>query len=462
VLVRVRGIYATSITKLLIEGGFSITQPSKPIQDRFQLEPRYDPPDVTIKDLDPPVGVLVLGKCEVVEKVLGVLSKMPQSFIVRSPVPLHAVIVGRVVRRDDKLLVELSENIYARVPSRYVLSEGHVGAFTVVKTPLSPGEDVVVEPDVYITGKYVSIVPGGRILVSKHIGDPEKRRLLQSLGNALRERLGAYGIKFRSSAKYADLEVLMAEIEGLLSKLYEFPDRVKSASPYSVLEEGECIAKILFGREARVKLDDVRNSVLPTARLHHTLKIFSRRGEVIELLDELSTCCSREKSEEVIENFLLKRATRVEVMHLKPWGDVVWMRGDVVSYDGRDLVIYRRLRPGGLLNGLRIPKEEGDYALTCVRRGEWFVVHTYYKRDGNIKGSYVNINTPPEFTKRRILYVDLLVDVVVGEEVRILDVDELETCRYVPSDVKERALSVAGELAKAKPECTERGILFRG
>lgn len=460
-LARVRGIYATAVTKLLLDGGFEITQPSKPIQERFKLEPRYVPPDVTVKDLEPPIGVLVIGECNAVERALEILSKLSHTFVVRSPVPLHAVIMGEVAKVGEELVVKLREGLYAKAPRKYVLSKGYVGVFTVVRTPLSPKESVLVEPDVYTTGKYVSIVPGGRTILSEHIRDPEKQRLLTSLASMFKDKLGAYGLKFRSSAKYAGIDELISEIEHLLERLNAIPEKARRSPPHAVLEPGECIAKVVFSREARLELDDVRNSVVPTTRLHHVLKMFSRRGDVVELLDGLSASCSRDQAENHIEDFLLRKALRIEIMHIKPWGDFVRMHGDVVHYDGRDLVVARRLKPGGTLDGLGVPKEEGDYALTCIRRGEWFVVHTYYRKCGEIKGTYVNINTPPEFTKLRALYIDLLVDVVVGEEAKVLDVEELERCEYIPRELKDRVLSLARSLVNTPMECSDRGIVVK-
>ena len=61
-LARVRGIYATAVTKVLLDSGFGITQPTKPILERFRLEPIFDPPDVTVKDLSDRAGVLVVGE----------------------------------------------------------------------------------------------------------------------------------------------------------------------------------------------------------------------------------------------------------------------------------------------------------------------------------------------------------------------------------------------------------------
>lgn len=48
--VRVRGIYSTALTALLLERGFTIVEPSPVIQQRLGLPEDAAPPEVTVSD----------------------------------------------------------------------------------------------------------------------------------------------------------------------------------------------------------------------------------------------------------------------------------------------------------------------------------------------------------------------------------------------------------------------------
>ncbi|MDW8103257.1 MAG: DUF402 domain-containing protein [Anaerolineae bacterium] len=94
------------------------------------------------------------------------------------------------------------------------------------------------------------------------------------------------------------------------------------------------------------------------------------------------------------------------------------------------LIILRRWRykGRGQYDGLNLPKEEGDYALTEVKEGSRILKHTYFGREGNLKGEFFNINTPVELYPGFIRYVDLEVDVVrwPDGQVRVVDEEELQ------------------------------------
>jgi len=47
---KVRGIYTTALTKLLLENDFQIVQPSQTIRVRFGIPDNNEPPDLKIKD----------------------------------------------------------------------------------------------------------------------------------------------------------------------------------------------------------------------------------------------------------------------------------------------------------------------------------------------------------------------------------------------------------------------------
>ena len=106
-------------------------------------------------------------------------------------------------------------------------------------------------------------------------------------------------------------------------------------------------------------------------------------------------------------------------------------------------------------DGLNIPKEEGDYAITRAKEGDWFYAHNYFRQSGQLIGTYYNINTLVEFYPESIRYVDLEIDVVRWTDGKIQVIDEESLDRhleagYLNEELKKRAEQTAYELKAAE------------
>ncbi|NPB01104.1 MAG: DUF402 domain-containing protein [Crenarchaeota archaeon] len=469
--VRIRGIYATALSKLLLDRGFTIVQPSQVIVDRFRIDnPSYEPPDVTIKDSDNVKGGLVLiGKCDAVEKILEVfLDISDEIFIWRCKIPLHRVVRGVVKKvEENRVIVDLGgvEGILPTL-SAPLYREGDVIPVTVVKTALRDDEDVILSNELRVDGKYVSIVPGGRVIMSKHIRDPEKRSELYALGMMYLNKLGGYGIKWRSSAQYAEYGELMKEIEELSHKLDEMRERAWSCEPYAVLQEGECVCEIVPSYSFRRAMDDVRNMVTPTIINHHSLKMFMRKTTIIDYTEHVLSYVTHErcKISRALIDFIFSRRYRVIIRHAKPDGSLIKIGPAVLVRYGDDIILARRLRSGGVLDGLGVPKEDGDFAVTWARFESWYLAHAYFSKEKRLKGVYVNVNTPIEPVKDGIYYVDLYVDVVKRSdenEPRIIDVEEFErlkSCNIIRESMYEKVRRVVEEVVSRFDEISSKCV----
>ena len=86
-----------------------------------------------------------------------------------------------------------------------------------------------------------------------------------------------------------------------------------------------------------------------------------------------------------------------------------------------------------------------------MTEGSWITEHRYFDKDGNLKGVYVNVNTPPEFLPSgQVQYVDLEVDLVraSGEPCRIIDSKlflALVRGGYVQGDIYVKVLKAVDE-----------------
>ena len=146
----------------------------------------------------------------------------------------------------------------------------------------------------------------------------------------------------------------------------------------------------------------------------------------------------------------LARESLARIEHVRVDGKVISLgEGTLAAADAADRrIVIRRFFRGGRYDGLDLPIEEGDYALTECREGDMFVRHTYYSRKGVSKGVYVNINTPVELYPWGVRYVDLEIDVVrrEGGEPFAVDRDKLQKITlqgHISPALEERASEVA-------------------
>lgn len=202
----------------------------------------------------------------------------------------------------------------------------------------------------------------------------------------------------------------------------------------------------------KTMLDAKRAEVTATLRHHHRLKLIDPdwvdRAES-ELGDAPGRQCDLEGV--VLERLViqpLQRQKYIKIEHVKPGGEVLHLRrGTPLSVEGHTLWMRRPFH-GGVYDGLDMPIERGDFAVTSVEDQAWYCVHRYFDKDENLKGEYVNINTPVELYADRIRYVDLFVDVVrrAGGKPRIVDEKELDEATrqgLLPMKLRNRALEIA-------------------
>lgn len=434
---RIRGIYATALTKLALDWGFEIVQPTQQIINRFGLKPDYSPPDITVKDHESKTGVVTIGECQAVDYFLERLRQYVDPVIAKASAGLHDVFVGRVVGEG---LVEAPGGQLMEVPRRYVVQPGSTSVFTVVKPPMGPLRGVAA-PEIVVEGKLLELNTTGRVSYSRYIAEQERLRL-RILAETKLKNYVSIGLRFKSSAKYASEDELAKEAEELYKEMLKIS---QGGPPGALLRRGKCIAVVLFDRQAKFKLDEARAAVVPTIRGHHALR-GQGLGKCLDLLDYAGA----DVYEKAVE-FLARG--RVVIYHVKPWGEVIKMRGEVVKISDDVLVVKRPLRPGGVLDGIGAKIEPGTYALTCVPKSGGYVVHSYYSASGVYLGTYVNINTDPEWG-RRIIYIDLLVDKAYGPDgvERVLDADELQRYAHMLPERLRRPEAPGGKI------CTSEGL----
>jgi len=438
VSVRIRGIYSTALTKVLLEEGFKISQPSQRIVERFNIEKIYDEFDVDIQDKRDSHGIVLVGtRVEEVKKVFE--EKFLDVFFRRIPYQLYGVYKGMVVKRDDRYVyVDIGSAIgtllIEELPDAV---EGDEVLVQVKKKNLLPHLSVLVT----IPGDYAVLIPKPigtqkHVKISRKIRDQNERERLRILG--LSVDLGDWGVLWRTAAAYKDWNLLKDE----LIKLSKIAKRLKDIDKYSApaqIVEGRDVYEVEFGGVTKSKLDDIRNTVVPTIGGHHKFKAYDPElGFAVEIAEGiLSKMPSQRKkvSDGFLEALINHKGPKTgwifRFEHVKPDGQVIRIGpGEIleISLNPIKLKVKRHLKPGKFYDGLDIPIENGDYAITEIEEGKWWFKHSYYDKEGNLKGEYYNICTPVEVYPDKARYIDLEVDIVKWPDgnKEIIDKEELK------------------------------------
>jgi hypothetical protein len=74
--VKIRGIYATALTKLLLDSGYRIVDPSPPIQQRFGLESLADLPEINTRSRSGGQGVIISGEADLLAPLVRLLQEI--------------------------------------------------------------------------------------------------------------------------------------------------------------------------------------------------------------------------------------------------------------------------------------------------------------------------------------------------------------------------------------------------
>jgi hypothetical protein len=220
------------------------------------------------------------------------------------------------------------------------------------------------------------------------------------------------------------------------------------------------VLEIEFPSRSKSCLDEIRNTVISTLPLHHRLKIIA--SDQVDVVEEKTLSHHPEMRESVardVERKLVwdryERGKEIAIEHVKLEGKVLNLsEGEVVEADfAKKRLVLKRFKFKGRskYDGLGIPKQEGDYAVSEIQEGDWYYRHTYHRAEGEKIGAYYNINTPVEFYPDRIRYVDLEIDVVQFADGRVKVVDEGELSKrfeegYLSATMREKALSEASRL----------------
>ncbi len=488
---RVRGIYTTALTRLLLDAGHDVVDASPPIRRRFDEAFPTAPPDLRVSTTDDAQGVGVVGDPDAVDAIRPLLTDIGIDTLAwTDPTPPGTVLDGEVTEtlgggavvalavgdvdsdndRDSDDDGSGGERREGYLPYGAVDARVDTGDHVRVQVRESTGPWVSRRPELDASlragGGIVSLEPGSGTRVD--VRDDEAARELAGMVDLLgieppegwRAVWGPAALDAGMDALEAGLNCAVDAAEGLADAAGETGVLTDETElPDGPLARPNAGVWVWFGRESRFALDELRREVETTMPGHHRIKAGSSSASAG--VDFAEALCDPDPDAEfpfavVAESFGPTEGDTLRIEHGKPDGRLITLgEGDVTELDADGgVTVEREMTPGGTYDALGGRREAGDVAVTSFSEGRWWYPTTYRSSDGDIKGTYVNVCTPVEVFPEAARYVDLHVDVIKhpdGTVERVDDavLDESVAAGHTPEPLAEKARSVAAALENA-------------
>jgi len=432
---KVRGIYSTALTKLLLDNDFEIVQPSLTIRKRFGLPENPEPPDLNIKDRYDLQGVRVLGSSGAVGAFQSALHLVFEDVLTRKwQVSVDGIYKGNVVEPNkDTVCIDVGNGIVGRLPESEIVNVNGKHVTVQVERRRIGATQPVLTTKLKIVGNYAILAQKAKVGVSLKIRDLDKRRELYALGEKL--ALDGWAIIWREPSANQPREALESEIASLFEKVKILNEKEHSTKAATLLIEGLTSMDVEFPSVSKRHLDELRASFAQTLDGHHFYK--SCGGKISAALEMAEKLLEKGQSSSEVESSFKNQiicefpeaGSLVDIEHVKLSGFVFHLgQATIESLDNKIVQYSRIMRSNGVYDGLGVTKEAGDKAISKTKTGESYIATKYISKEGEWKGTYINLNTPVEVYPKKLRYVDLEVDVCIGPDgtIKVLDMEKLE------------------------------------
>lgn len=463
--VRVRGIYATALTKVLEStDGVSVVDASRAIDRRFDAAFDGGDADATIRMSEDREGIEISGSGEAVGHVEEIVRDVGQdTFSWTAVAPKGAIFEGEVVRTNrGGGIVSLGGGREGFLP--FGATDDYLGEGDTVRVqvheprpPWAEGEPKL-GTEIRAAGEIATLVRGVDALVAgtpDGTAEHELARTTEMLSTTVPE---AWGVRWEYAAEDADMSVLDSALRAAVEQAEMIEAALESSSDQNPLVTPLATTWVWFGRESRFALDEHRDAVTPTMTGHHRIKAgSSTAGTAVDFAEQLDAVDGEFPFGPVTAVFGPVVGEEVAIRHGKPDGRCLTLGTGTVTdrtIEKQRITVEREISSRGTYDALGTDREPGDIATTRFTEGRWWYPTVYRSEDGQTKGTYVNIATPVEIFPRSVRYMDLHIDVIKRPDgtVDVVDQDELVAAveeGQVPEAVAEKARSVATKVASA-------------
>lgn len=428
--IRLCSIYATALAALTLENSWKVVQPPEELQPYTDPEDRFAPFNLDIQDRDDRQGVLAVGDEAPLNAFKELLfEELPDVIACPAPTELGAIYLGVVhKKRSWGYDVDLG-GMMGFLPQANLTRPLKKGEAIRVQIQDVAHHHPVVTTHLSLAGRFAVLSHENGVGVSKEITDPDERARLLALGR--RCTANGWGVIWRTGACGQDTTALQHEVKQLQRELPRLGGHPDEGIP-GKLRAGQKALLCEFPGGSKQALDRWRARLVPTEPGHHQHQVEQARHERIGALPAPGEA--------------------IVIEHVKTHSEQsVIMSGRVAESAPERISVRREIRGQGIYDGLEIPKEPGDYAVSELCAGSWKYETRYYTHEGHLKGIYVNVNTPIEIYSDCVRYVDLELDVVQrpGEPAVIVDEPDLQRMAHLVSPwLLERARAIASECVR--------------
>jgi len=480
--VRVRGIYATALTKLLQESSLSVVDASTAINRRFDAAFADGEADVTVAMTDDRQGVGIHGEAQTVDAVAGLVTDVGiDTFAWQATAARGALYDGEIVDTNrGGAIVSLVAGDDADGDDGTAEQEQGFLPFGATEDYLDVGDTVRVqvhEPrppwasdrpvlgtEIRAVGGIATLVRGVDALVADTPDGSPQHELARTTEMLSTDVPDDWGVRWEYGADEAAMDVLDDALARAVERAEAIDTALESAEraeSTGALAGPDGTRWVWFGRESRFALDDHRDAVTHTMPGHHRIKAGSRdAGTAVDFAEHLGSPSEDFPFEAVTDVFGPGEGSTVRIRHGKPAGHCITLGEGAVtdrSVEKRRITVERSISSRGTYDALGTDREPGDVAITRYAEGRWWAPTVYRGEEGEHKGTYVNVATPVELFPRTVRYLDLHVDVIKRPdgEVEVVDEEELAdavAAEQVPDAVAEKARTVAARVADAFAE----------
>ncbi|MFX0207401.1 MAG: hypothetical protein ACFFDT_15540, partial [Candidatus Hodarchaeota archaeon] len=274
---RIRGIYATALSKIILDGGHHITDISLPIQKRLQItnDLAY-PPDAYVLENPTKTGFFCRGEVNAVESLEHLLlDQLYAPFILKPLLKPNSIVMAKVSRIDRHgTKVSLTKNYQGSLvpPVPRNLSKGQELIVCVKGHEIYSKTAIPVSTSLTISGRKVAILTNlKRPYFSKFI--PRKRKEeLEKIELPFDGLPFPCTVRWRSAAIHGSPDELLSEIRLLKTRLETILDQEEMTDAGTILYEGQGLFHVYLSSIEKEILDQIRNTVIPTIPGHHVWK----------------------------------------------------------------------------------------------------------------------------------------------------------------------------------------------
>ncbi len=267
--VKVRGIYSTAITKLLLDEKIEVTQAAEAIKKALNIADESKP-DVIIEDTETKEGVYIYGNGS--EKIVELLKgKLKMSIFYKEEIgKIYCGIIKNTDQKAKSIVISLPDDEEGVLDLKSFWGYVKPGAKILVQSKGTYDGKIMLSTQLRIFGDNIIIIKNRFTKMSKGIHSNEGKTKLYDIAKGL--NLKEWGILWVQGAEDKEEEILKQELEELQKKEAEINEKFNNCTEPSIIYEGMNKYFILFDNTDKNELDKIRKEVMPTIMNHHKLK----------------------------------------------------------------------------------------------------------------------------------------------------------------------------------------------